>query len=377
MGKNSVIHSGVKSLYVLKLEENKYYVGVTERNVNERVEEHQNHQGSEWTKQYPVIEIVEEINDIDSSLEDQYVKKYMMKYGIENVRGGSYLRMELPTYQIESLNDEFKTLLNKCFKCNQTGHFLKQCPLYKTGVKPGDWYCCNHLNFGSRTTCLKCGNSKPNAIESTNNSVKLENVLINSKLLVKPGDWYCCEYLNFGSRTTCLKCGNSKPSMIEMIEIKPDMIEMIEVKPDMIDLIEVKPNTIDLIEIKPIGSKFSIKPGDWMCPACNEHNFSSRNKCYKCYLPKNKTPATGNREMKPGDWKCAGCNEHNFASRTNCFKCGSNKNWVSSANPSPSTHKTSPTANPRYDWTCRSCHRFNFRTRDNCFKCGRVKEIKL
>ena len=29
--------------------------------------------------------------------------------------------------------------------------------------------------------------------------------------------------------------------------------------------------------------------------------------------------------MKPGDWRCAACSEHNFASRSECFRCGEPK----------------------------------------------------
>jgi hypothetical protein len=29
-----------------------------------------------------------------------------------------------------------------------------------------------------------------------------------------------------------------------------------------------------------------MRPGDWMCPACNNHNFASKTSCNKCGLPK-------------------------------------------------------------------------------------------
>lgn len=281
MGKNN---GGSKTLYVLKLENNKYYVGVTERDINERVNEHRARLGAEWTKQHPVIEIIETVNNVDPTLEDKYVKKYMMDYGVDNVRGGSYLRMELPSYQIESLNDEFKTLLNKCFKCNQVGHFLKECPLYKTGEKPGDWYCCNHLNFSSRTECQKCG--KPKNLDISQ----------NSDFPMKPGDWICsgCKEHNFASRKNCRNCRTLK----ELSVIK---------------------------EIKP-----KLKPGDWLCSGCHEHNFSSRSHCFKCGSDKNwsssvspsPSPSSSPSVRLQFDWTCRNCHRYNFASKSNCFKCG-------------------------------------------------------
>jgi len=30
-------------------------------------------------------------------------------------------------------------------------------------------------------------------------------------------------------------------------------------------------------------------------------------------------------EVKPGDWVCAECSQHNFARNTDCFKCGASK----------------------------------------------------
>jgi hypothetical protein len=50
----------------------------------------------------------------DLSLLDYYVKKYMLKYGIFYVRGGSYYEPNLPDYLTKSLEREFKTL--DCYK---------------------------------------------------------------------------------------------------------------------------------------------------------------------------------------------------------------------------------------------------------------------
>ena len=52
------------SVYVLKLEQNKYYVGVS-KNVYKRIQEHFNSNGSQWTKLYNPIDIVEVIPNCD------------------------------------------------------------------------------------------------------------------------------------------------------------------------------------------------------------------------------------------------------------------------------------------------------------------------
>jgi hypothetical protein len=81
-------------IYVLKLENNKYYIGKTET-PKFRIENHFSSNGSEWTKLYKPIKIIEIIPDCDNYDEDKYTKIYMDKYGINNVRGGSYVQIEL------------------------------------------------------------------------------------------------------------------------------------------------------------------------------------------------------------------------------------------------------------------------------------------
>jgi predicted GIY-YIG superfamily endonuclease len=120
------------TLYVLKCKSNKYYIGKTNNNVSERIESHFAKQGSAWTKMYPPEHVIEVINNVDAFDEDKYTKIYMHKYGIDNVRGGSYSQITLEDYKIKALNDEFSTITNVCFKCKRTGHFIKDC--YATGT---------------------------------------------------------------------------------------------------------------------------------------------------------------------------------------------------------------------------------------------------
>jgi len=55
----------------------------------------------------------------------------MMKYGIDNVRGGSYTMVELLDWQLKSLHQEFKSANNQCFICESTSHFAAQCKINK------------------------------------------------------------------------------------------------------------------------------------------------------------------------------------------------------------------------------------------------------
>lgn len=115
-------------IYILLCSENKYYIGKTLKNVNERFLQHLfDNNTCSFTKKYSPIEIIEHFETIDPLDEDKITKKYMMKFGIENVRGGSYSKLELEDWQIKSLEHEFISVSDICFKCNQKGHFASEC----------------------------------------------------------------------------------------------------------------------------------------------------------------------------------------------------------------------------------------------------------
>jgi predicted GIY-YIG superfamily endonuclease len=78
------------TIYVLELESNKYYVGKS-KELEIRLENHFNNNGFSWTQKYKPIKILEIFKDCDDFDEDKYTLKYMSKYGINNVRGGSSL----------------------------------------------------------------------------------------------------------------------------------------------------------------------------------------------------------------------------------------------------------------------------------------------
>jgi hypothetical protein len=113
-------------IYVLQLENNKYYIGKTE-NPKIRLENHFKSNGSEWTKLYKPIKIIEIIPDCDNYDEDKYTKIYMDKYGIDNVRGGSYVQIELNEDIIKFLKLSSNGTNDRCFNCGLTGHFIKDC----------------------------------------------------------------------------------------------------------------------------------------------------------------------------------------------------------------------------------------------------------
>ena len=114
------------SIYVLRLLSNKFYVGKS-TNIQNRLANHFSNKGSAWTKKYKPLEVVEIMHSADPFDEDKKVKQYMMKHGIESVRGGSYSKIILSPLEINFINRELRTAMDMCFKCGNKGHFESQC----------------------------------------------------------------------------------------------------------------------------------------------------------------------------------------------------------------------------------------------------------
>lgn len=115
------------TIYILKLNDNKYYVGKTNKIVNERYQEHIDGVGSFWTKKYKPLSLIKKIENSSPFDEDRYVKEYMAIYGIDNVRGGSYNQEILNNDTIKFLKNELRTSNNECYKCGSTNHFVNDC----------------------------------------------------------------------------------------------------------------------------------------------------------------------------------------------------------------------------------------------------------
>ena len=114
------------NIYVLKLESVKYYIGKS-NDIHKRFQQHLNGIGSSWTKKYKPLKIEQIINNTSPFDEDKITKELMNKYGIDNVRGGSYCNIELSDFQTQTLKTEIWCAKDLCSKCGHKGHFIKDC----------------------------------------------------------------------------------------------------------------------------------------------------------------------------------------------------------------------------------------------------------
>lgn len=115
-------------LYVIKLEEECYYVGFSE-NLHSRLDAHFNGEGAKWTQLHkPIKGVCLEYHtnfDKHSEYENILTLKCMKKYGIDNVRGGAWCQTQL----YEPSRIKISRMINDdvCFNCKNRGYHTKYC----------------------------------------------------------------------------------------------------------------------------------------------------------------------------------------------------------------------------------------------------------
>ena len=123
-------------IYILRLENEKYYVGQTV-NVKERFKNHKKGKlSSEWTKLHNPIEIIEVIEtrfkDVSEAmfLENSITIEFMKKFGWKNVRGGDFCTLNVEKLRFllcnnSDLGNELLPIPNpKRFNLNYHGVFI-------------------------------------------------------------------------------------------------------------------------------------------------------------------------------------------------------------------------------------------------------------
>jgi predicted GIY-YIG superfamily endonuclease len=92
-------------LYILKLENDKWFIGKS-ANVEKRYEQHLNGEGDTFTQLHKPVSLELSRELISDTDQDETVREYMRKYGIENVRGGIYSKTEFNSYDISKIRDD-------------------------------------------------------------------------------------------------------------------------------------------------------------------------------------------------------------------------------------------------------------------------------
>lgn len=148
------------NIYILRLEGNRYYIGYSP-NVNKRIQEHIDGNGSSFTKKYKPVAVEKIKENVPEEHANIYVIKYMKKFGIDNVRGGLFKGSKLTSEQLSELSKhgikaieekknenkekivveekkentnnhkvlrvEIKNANGTCYRCLKDGHYQDSC----------------------------------------------------------------------------------------------------------------------------------------------------------------------------------------------------------------------------------------------------------
>lgn len=119
----------MNTVYVLELEKGKYYVGKT-KDIQKRYSEHvSGYNSSAWTRRHKPIRIIEIFENAHCLDEDKITVEYMMKYGIDNVRGGPYVSTTLPCEMKDHITRRIRMASDACVYCGSHEHFCTKCPI--------------------------------------------------------------------------------------------------------------------------------------------------------------------------------------------------------------------------------------------------------
>ena len=118
------------NIYILKLQGGNYYVGKS-ADPDARIQQHFDGRGASWTRLHKPLKVEKVIKAASAFDEDRYVKEYMAKHGIDKVRGGSYVTVNLDDVQEEALERELCGAADACTKCGRKGHFAASCYVQK------------------------------------------------------------------------------------------------------------------------------------------------------------------------------------------------------------------------------------------------------
>src|SRR3990170_8837053 len=113
-------------VYILELENQKYYVGQT-NNPQVRIEQHQHGEGSTWTLKHKPIKVLSVVQSTSPFDENNTTKMMMIQYGIDSVRGGSYCTEYIDPIQKALLQKELWGVNNCCIRCGYPWHFISEC----------------------------------------------------------------------------------------------------------------------------------------------------------------------------------------------------------------------------------------------------------
>ena len=132
------------NIYVLELQGGRYYVGKTSHTF-QRFNQHKSGSGAKWTQKHKVKDLFAFHKNMKDTDENKITIQMMKKYGVRNVRGGSWTKVNMTEAEIKRLEKRInargkrrtkssstaKTTKAKkrisCTRCGRTSHTVDKC----------------------------------------------------------------------------------------------------------------------------------------------------------------------------------------------------------------------------------------------------------
>ncbi len=180
------------NIYILKLENNKYYIG-SSKNVDRKYQKHVDGTVCSWTKKYKPLSIEKIIPNAYPYDEDKYTIKYMSMYGIDNVRGGMFSMEILNKHLKQTIKETIWEMTGCCTRCGRTGnkgHTVFNC--FASSDVNGDKLYDDIQEY----QCGNCDNQFDDEIECYEHEIEC----YKNKILGNNNSYYCI-YCNKGFET--------------------------------------------------------------------------------------------------------------------------------------------------------------------------------
>ena len=195
---------------------------------------------------------------------------------------------------------------------------VQQPPPPAANVRPGDWFCpnpsCNNHNFADKSRCNRCKIPRPGDGPWPGGQAQGLSTTAN----MRAGDWLCraCGNHNFADKSQCNRC--NIPKQVYIAAVRPRR------HPTASD-----PTCPERAARLP-QMQTGLREGDWLCPACQNHNYADKLVCNKCAAPKasmhivHEGGKGSAKRLRDNDWECqnVNCQNVNYASRLVCNRCG-------------------------------------------------------
>lgn len=119
-------------IYGLACAHDKYYVGRT--NSASRIDDHFEGNGAAWTRIHKPYKRLFSVQG-DRYDEDKHVLRLMDQFGVDNVRGGSFAKVEMTVEDRRIVERLLRGANDRCFRCGDTDHFVSACPMQRPPVQ--------------------------------------------------------------------------------------------------------------------------------------------------------------------------------------------------------------------------------------------------